>query len=166
MTDIVIATVEVNGAIARTNALQRIPRGIIGARVNINYVDDIWKQLNVTAVFKSNVTKDVTNISDTVIIPPEVVESSETDLYMGLYGISEDGTVAIPTFWVKLGTIVDATDPCGDESTNSSLPIWAQLERRVDFLLTEGLERLTEEKKRAVLADILKIYPSAEEALF
>jgi len=166
MTDMIIATVEVSGTTVKTNSLQRIPRGIVGAKVNITYLDEFWKTLNVTAVFKSSATKDVTNISDTVTIPPEIVAKAGDDLHMGLYGITEDGTVALPTFWMKLGTIADAADPCGDESTKDSLPVWAQMEHRLDFLLTGELERLVSEKKQEVLAEILKIYPSAEEAVF
>lgn len=166
MTEMIIATVEVSGTTVKTDSLQRIPKGIIGAKVNITYLDDFWKTLNVTAVFKSSTTKDVTNISDTVTIPPEVVEKAGDDLHMGLYGITEDGAVALPTFWMKLGTVADAADPCGDESASNSLPVWAQMERRVDFLLNKELDRLVSEKKQEVLAEILKIYPSAEEAEF
>lgn len=162
----VIATVEVNGTIVRTSALQRIPKGIIGAKIAITYADDTWRNLNITAVFRSHTIKDVTNVSDSVTIPQEIVEKSGKYLYLGLYGVTEDGSVAIPTFWLKLGMISDAADPCGDESADPTLPMWAQLEQRVDFLLNEEMERLVSEKKQEVLAEILKIYPSAEEAVF
>ena len=170
MTDMIIATVEVSGTTVKTNALQRIPKGIIGAKVNITYLDDFWKTLNVTAVFRSSITKDVTNISDTVTIPPEVVDKAGDDLHMGLYGVAEDGTVALPTFWMKLGTIADAADPCGDETTDSSLPMWAQLERRIDVLLEGGMAKVVDTSvtamKQDVIREILDMYPAAEEATF
>lgn len=166
----VIATVEVSGTVVRTSVLQRIPKGIIGAKVAITYTDDTWKDLNVTAVFRSHTTRDVTNISDTVIIPQEVVSKSGKHLYLGLYGVTEDGSVAIPTFWLKLGMISDAADPCGDESTDPGLPMWAQLERRIDILLEGSMPRLVEESvmamKKNVINEILTMYPAAEEATF
>ena len=89
---------------------------------------------------------------------------------MGLYGITEDGTVALPTFWMKLGTIADAADPCGDETTDSSLPMWAQLERRIDVLLEGGMAKVVDTNvtamKQDVIREILDMYPAAEEATF
>ena len=35
------------------------------------------------------------------------------------------------TFWAEIGTVVEATDPSGDESTDPALPMWAQLASQV-----------------------------------
>ena len=116
---------------ANAGAPIKIPMGIIGAEVVIRFSQE-WDGLTKTVVFRAgDVTKDVLNVQDTVVIPAECAQVVGTALDVGVYGTDADDLVAIPTLWATLGTVYDATDPSGDTSTDPSLPIWAQLADRV-----------------------------------
>lgn len=131
----VIAKVIVHATSLEVAWCQKIPKGIVGAKVEIEYADEAWSVLNRTVVFQSTVTKDTLQCGTVVTIPSEVVASAGATLFMGLYGTDADNTIAIPTVWVALGIIQGATDPSGDASTNPTLPVWAQMERRFEKLM-------------------------------
>lgn len=126
MGEIVIAQIFVNGVTAVASRLKKIPKGIIGATIQLTFGDD-WEGLTKTAVFQGAVTKDVLIDDDTITIPAECVAQSGHRLKVGFYGVA-DGTLVIPTIWKDLGMIQDATDPSGDTTTDPTLPVWAQLQ--------------------------------------
>ena len=131
----VIAKVIVKGTSLDLEWSQKIPKGIVGARVEIEYADDTWSALNRTVVFQSTVTKDILNTGSEVTVPPEVVAAPGATLFMGIYGTDADNVIAIPTVWVALGVIQGAADPSGDTSTDPTLPVWAQMEQRFEKLM-------------------------------
>lgn len=131
----IIAKIIVSGTSIRSVWSHRITRGMIGAKVQIEYDGDTWQKLNRTAVFQGAVTKDVLNIDNEVTIPTEVVAKSGLNLFMGLYGTDADNNIAIPTIWIPLGVIQSGADPSGDETTDPTLPVWAQLEQRFATLM-------------------------------
>ena len=131
----IIAKIIVSGTSIRSVWSHRITRGMIGAKVQIEYDGDSWQKLNRTAVFQGAVTKDVLNVANEVTIPTEVVAKSGLNLFMGLYGTDADNNIAIPTIWIPLGVIQSGADPSGDETTDPMLPVWAQLEQRFATLM-------------------------------
>ena len=131
----VIAKVIVDRTSLRIVSKQKIPRGLIGGKVEIEYTDSIWDRLMKTAVFQGCVTKDVVDIGSEVTIPAEVVEIPGVMLFMGIYGVDADNTIAVPTMWVPLGVVHSSADPSGDTSTDPTLPVWAQLEQKYEKLL-------------------------------
>lgn len=131
----IIAKIIVSGTSIRSVWSHRITRGMIGAKVQIEYDGDSWQKLNRTAVFQGAVTKDVLNVDNEVTIPTEVVVKSGLNLFMGLYGTDADNNIAIPTIWIPLGVIQSGADPSGDETTDPTLPVWAQLEQRFATLM-------------------------------
>lgn len=131
----IIAKIIVSGTSIRTAWSHKITRGMVGAKVQIEYDGDSWQKLNRTAVFQGAVTKDVLNVDNEVTIPTEVVAKSGLNLFMGLYGTDADNNIAIPTIWIPLGVIQNGADPSGDETTDPTLPVWAQLERRFETLM-------------------------------
>ena len=131
-----IAKIIVDRTAIRIAWKHKIPKGIIGAKVQIEYADDVWNALNKTAVFQGHTTKDIIDVDTEVIIPPEVVADAGAMLFMGLYGVDANNNIALPTMWVPLGVIQNAADPSGDTSTDSTLPVWAQLEQKYESLLS------------------------------
>lgn len=131
----VIAKVVVSGTAIRTVWSHKITKGMVGAKVEIEYAGDTWEKLNRTAVFQGAVTKDVLNVGSEVTIPCEVVAKSGLNLFMGIYGTDADNNIAIPTLWVPLGMVQSGADPSGDETTDPTLPMWAQMERRFETLM-------------------------------
>ena len=131
----VIAKVIVDRTSIRVVSRHKIPKGIIGGKVEIEYADSTWDGLTKTAVFQGCVTKDVVDIGSEVTIPAEVVEVPGVMFFMGIYGVDADNTIAVPTMWVPLGVVHSAADPSGDTSTDPTLPVWAQLEQKYEKLL-------------------------------
>lgn len=110
-----------------------IPAGIIGGTIRLIYGPD-WMDLTKTVVFScGNVTKDVVDAGEVVTIPAEVVDKPERKLLVGVYGVDAEGETATPTLWLE-GYVRSAADPSGDPSTDPALPVWAQLEQRIQAL--------------------------------
>ena len=136
----ILAKIKICGVRAVPICLGDIPKGIIGATVRLEYADPIWDGLSKTVVFKgSGVTKDVLNAGEVVEVPAEVVTRSGGTLLVGVYGTNADGVQALPTLWADLGRVRDAADPSGDESTDPTLPVWAQLQEQIDDLQENGI---------------------------
>ena len=134
MCEMIVAKIQVNGAIAKTVYRKVIPAGIIGAQVEFDYDEDIWHGLRKTVVFKGAATKDVVTDANIVTIPHEVVEKPFFRLSIGVYGVDADGNIVIPTLWENIGAILDAAAPSGDISTDPSLPVWAQIQTMIGNL--------------------------------
>jgi len=131
----VIAKVIVDRTSIRVVSRHKIPKGIIGGKVQIEYADDAWNGLTKTAVFQGCVTKDVVDIGSDVTIPVETVAHSGFMLFFGIYGVDVENEIAVPTIWIPLGMVQKAADPSGDTSTDPTLPVWAQLEQKYEKLL-------------------------------
>lgn len=121
-----LATIYVSGVSARVVQDRPVPVSIIGAYVDAIFDDD-WDGLARTAVIQGVVTKDILDVQERFELPQETVSEAGFRLRIGFYGVSPDGSRAIPTLWADLGVIQEAADPSGDLSTDPSLPVWAQL---------------------------------------
>lgn len=130
----IVAKIQVSGVRANVVYRKIIPTGIVGAQVELDYAEDIWHGLHKTVVFRGAVTKDVVADANLITIPPEVVETAGITLQLGVYGMDDDGNLAIPTLWASLGYIRAATNPSGDTSTDPSLPVWAQIQAMIGNL--------------------------------
>lgn len=143
MRKIVIAHIHVDGVTAVVSKLKKVPNGIVGAAIQVTFGSD-WTDLSKTAVFQGAATKDALVDKKTITIPAECVNESGYQLRVGFYGVSGD-TLAIPTIWADLGRIQDATDPSGDTSTDPTLPVWAQMNAKVEEN-KEDIEKLNANK--------------------
>lgn len=130
----IVAKIQVSGAIAHTLYRKVIPAGIIGAQIEFEYAEDIWRGLHKTVVFRGPVTKDVVTDANIVTIPTEVAEKPFSLLSVGVYGVDSDGNLAIPTIWADLGLVRESASPSGDTTTDPSLPVWAQLQGMIGNL--------------------------------
>lgn len=129
-----IATIEVSGTYARIGRYVTIPAGIVGATVDFRFTDDLWAGLQKTVVFRSSVTRDVLLDGTVAVIPHETVAKPGDTLYVGVYGVDAENNLVIPTLWTGVGGVRDAADPSGDPGTDPSLPVWADLQNRVENL--------------------------------
>lgn len=117
-----IAKIKINGTNAEVSELKTITSGMVGATVGIEY-DNTWDGLNKQVVFK---TAFKTVNADGTAVPPELLRISGVNLQVGVYGYTDDGTVAIPTVWASLGNIKPGADPEGDEAAKPTLPMWME----------------------------------------
>ena len=144
-----IAEVKVNGTTCDVTRLVPISKGLVGATVSIEYTDSAWDGLTKTIVFRSSVTKDVVATGSEVVIPAETVSRAGVNLYMGVYGVDAANNVVIPTIWAELGLVHGAATPSGDASTDSSLPVWAQIQGMIG-----NLDDLDTEAKSSLVAAV------------
>lgn len=112
---------------------ETLTSGMVGKKVKLEFSSD-WTGMHKTVVFSADcVSRDVVDAGDVVSIPHEVLAEARKPLYVGVYGVSDDGRV-IPTVRVRGPFIQPGADPAGDEGTEPSLPVWAQLQAQIDDL--------------------------------
>jgi len=127
---------------------ETLTSGMVGQRVKFVFSSE-WNNLQKTAIFRAGaVTRIVTDIEDEAVIPAEVLEIPLRQLYVGVYGISADGSVVIPTVRAEGPQILPGVDPSADPGTDPTLPVWAQLQ--TEILNTN--ERITDNTKNTVSA--------------
>lgn len=141
-----LATIKISKTTAKVTEVSPITAGLVGATVNVEF-DHTWKDYTKVYVWMGN-NRVITDTTASGIIPAEVVENQKSELKFGVYGI-KDGE-ATPTIWANLGFIRPSADPDGDESTDPSLPVWAQLQEQIN-----SLGRVDPEEIRNIIADYL-----------
>ncbi len=141
----ILANVTVDRVTARVCGSELIPRGLVGAKVTLEFRDPVWDGLAKTAVFRGVVTRDVPVSGSTVTIPWETVDKAGQMLYFGIYGVGEGGKLVVPTIWAPLGRIEGSADPSGDTTAEATPEVWAQMGSQIGDLTqleTENRENL------------------------
>lgn len=125
-----VAKIYVSRTDIKAEKVTPVTAGMVGAEVDV-YFGREWDGYAKTYVWEhSGVSKDDTTCSG--IIPPEVVVLSGGTLKFGVFG-TKDGK-ATPTLWCTVDVVKPGADPSGDESTDPTLPVWAQLHEEVENL--------------------------------
>ena len=136
--------VTVSRTCVKVKRCERFTSGRVGARIKFSFSSE-WAGLRKTAVFTNgDTTIDVLNVADEITIPHEVLAISGKTLKVGFYGFTVDDNgntkIAIPTVYGSLGIVLKGVDPSGDESTEPSIPVWAQIQSDVSDLDTRVTE--------------------------
>ena len=132
-------TFRFNGADGKMYGAEVLTAGMVGRKIRLEFSRD-WDGMSKTVVFTAGeVTRDVLVDSDMVVIPADVLQTPLKQLVVGVYGVAEDGRV-MPTVQVPGPYICEGTDPSGDESVDPGLPVWAQIQIRLDALENGILE--------------------------
>lgn len=144
--------IRVTTNMASTTRCELLTKGQIGAQVQFMF-NDHWADMKKTAVFKRcGKTIDVVDSEwngDIVTVPSEMTEEAGLQVYVGVYGVSEDGKRITPTLYAPLGAVALGADPNGDPSTDPTLPVWAQIQAQIG-----DLADLTTEAKDTLVAAI------------
>lgn len=136
---------------------ETLTSGMIGKEVCFSFSEE-WKGLSKVAVFSSGkIKRDVVLNDSVILIPPEVLETPMRYLYVGVYGVSGDGTLVIPTIRVKGPFIEAGTDPSGAPGTEPTLAVWAQMLSAVGNLMD-----LKTENKDSLVAAVNELAVQAE----
>ena len=128
----------VRGAKANAEVHGVLTAGMVGVPVTIEY-DDSWNGLSKNLVCRGGmgyekfkgVSRTFLGVGTTEKVAPEVMIAGET-LYLGIEGYNVDGTLVIPTTWACCGTIQEGVKTEGGPSEDPTLPIWEQLQARID----------------------------------
>lgn len=143
-----IAKIKISGTSVEVSDLKTVTSGMVGATVGIEY-DNTWDGLNKQVVFK---TAFNTVNADGTAVPPELLRISGVNLQVGVYGYTDDGTVAIPTVWASMGNIQPGADPEGDEAAKPTNPIWmdaVNTANTADRKSQEALEAASSAERKA-----------------
>lgn len=125
---------------------ETLTSGMIGKQVKFELSPE-WDDLQKTAVYMAGSEVRLSVGIDSVdTIPREVLANPGQRLYVGLFGVSGDGTLAIPTIRVPGPVIAPGAQPEGDDSTDGSLEVWAQI-----LTLIGDMEELEEENLVAAI---------------
>ena len=128
-----------DGAEGRMLGSDVLTTGMIGREIRLEFSPE-WDGMSKTAVFTAGeLTRNVLVESGVVAIPGELLEHPMSQLFVGVYGASQDGR-AIPTILVPGPYVCQGTNPSGDESVDPALPVWAQLQVRLETLENGVLE--------------------------
>lgn len=139
--------ISVTGAQAAVETAPVLTCGMVGVPVELSF-DGAWEGLQKTLVYKAGgIIRDQLDVDAAGTVPGQVLETPYRNLQIGVYGVSADGTVVIPTVWVNAGQIREGANPSGDPGTQPSLPVWQQilnkvaaLEEKLDGNTAGGLE--------------------------
>ena len=141
--------IEVTNNRATTKRGELLTKGQVGAQVQFTF-NDHWTNMKKIAVFKRcGKTIDVMDNAwngDIITVPPEMTEEAGLLVYVGVYGVSEDGKRITPTLYAPLGAVARGADPNGDPSTDPTLPVWAHLQAQIG-----DLSNLTTEDKTSLV---------------
>ena len=143
--------------------------GMIGKKLLLEFTPE-WNGMTKTVVFSDGCeTRDVPFTGNPVTIPAAVLERPLRTLSVGVYGVSADGSVAIPTVRAVGPKILPGTEPSGDAATDPDLPFWAQMLAMIgnlDDLDTEARNSLVEavnELVREIPEAAATFIPSVDE---
>ena len=128
----------VHGAKARAEVHGVLTAGMVGIPVTIEF-DESWNGLSKNLVCRGGLGYDkfkgesrtILGVGTTAKVAPEVMIAGEV-LYLGVEGYNADGSLVIPTTWACCGTIQEGVKTEGGPSEDPTLPIWEQLQARID----------------------------------
>ena len=120
-------TFEFTGVRGVMSRHEPLTSGMVGRKVRISFSPE-WEELRKIAVFRAgDVIRDVLDPAEEILIPAQVLEKPLNRLYLGIYGINEQGDLVIPTVWAEGPMIEQGASPSGDPSTDPEKPVWEQI---------------------------------------
>ena len=144
-----IATIRVSGVEAVAVDVKKVTVGLTGAEVVMEYTDPLWNGLTKKVIFDGAETVSAVETGDRVIIPVEAVRQEGMLLRVGVYGVSSEGNLAIPTIWAEIGNVLPAVPGNSVGPGSQALAEWAQI-----LAMIGDLRNLTTEAKANLVAAI------------
>lgn len=134
----------ITGVTAQAEVDGILTSGMTGIPVTIEY-DSVWDGLTKNLVCRngtqfsggSGEVRTIPNIENEGTVAHEVMVAGR-DLFLGVEGRNADGTLVIPTLWAECGRIEPGANADADPSADPTLPIYAQLEARIENLEKSG----------------------------
>ena len=130
-------TLKVNGAEIRASVAGTLTSGMVGIPVTIEY-DEAWEGLTKNLVcrcsksgFDDEEYRSILNVGNTSVVAHEVMQAGK-HLWLGVEGYNADGTLVIPTTWAMCGVIQRGANTGDDFSADPTLPIWGQLQAKIE----------------------------------
>lgn len=142
--------------------------GMVGKEVKLEFSED-WDGLRKAVVYQAgSICSTAVDVDEVEIIPAAVLSKSLQRLYVGVYGMSEDGTVVIPTIYARGPFIrIGAGDGDGVQDYDPEEPFWVEIEEVMEQTLHFTPQSLTEDQQKQARENIraAKDNPEAVELL-
>lgn len=107
--------------------------GMVGVEVNL-CCDESWDGLRKTLVCRAgDAVKTVLVQNNRAVVAHETLVAGKW-LEIGVEGRNDDDSVVIPTLWERCCIVLPGVDGDADPSADPTMPIWAQLQSRVEAL--------------------------------
>ena len=122
--------------------------GMVGKEIRFQFSGD-WDGLRKAVVYQAGeISCTVVDVQQEDTIPAAVLSMSLRRLYVGIYGMSEDGTVVTPTIYARGPFIrIGASEGDGDSGYAPQDPFWLRMEEAVAQTLRFTPQSLTEEQQ-------------------
>lgn len=134
----------VNGEMTEAETLTA---GMTGKQVKFAFSSD-WEGLRKVVVYRAGeVCCTTVDVQETDTIPAAVLAGSLRRLFVGVYGISEDGSAVTPTIYAVGPFIHIGAEEGGDPGYDPEEPFWLRLEAAVAEAVRCTSQSLTEEQK-------------------
>ena len=132
----------VNGADAEVVQAPVITTGMVGCPVEFSF-DAAWEDLSISALYRAaGICRMEAAITARGTVASEVLQLPGHMLQVGVFGVSEDGTVVIPTVWVDVDYIQEGVDTEAEEAAEPELPVWMQVLAKLNAVITDKLNIL------------------------
>ena len=119
--------------------------GMVSKEIQFRFSED-WDGLRKVVVYQAGeLSCTVVDVQAQTVIPPVVLSASLRRLYVGVYGMSEDGLVVIPTIYAR-GPFIRIGTNEGEEGSgyDPQDPFWLRVEEAVEKSLWFAPQTLTE----------------------
>lgn len=127
--------INVNKADAHAGGFETLTSGMVNAvKVHFSFSahwDGLTKIATFTNGIRSVIIPEEAWEDDTCCVPHEVLQTPWRTVRCGVYGMRSE-TLVLPAIMVGIGRVRPGADPNGDPGTDPELPIWAQLECRMN----------------------------------
>lgn len=142
-------TFQFTGVSGEMTVEEILTAGMVGKEVQFAFSEE-WDGLRKVAVFEAGGKScTVVDVQETETIPAEVLSVSLRRLYVGVYGLSEDGEIVIPTVYATGPFIhIGTSSSGGDSGYEPEDPFWLEMEKTVAETLRFTPQDLTEEQKQ------------------
>lgn len=161
-------TFRFTGASGEMTESDLLTAGMEGKQVRLEFSPE-WDGLRKAVVFTAGSRScTLVDAGETETIPAQILSESLRRLYVGAYGLSEEGTVVIPAHYATGPFIHIGTDISGDDSGyDPEDPFWLEVEENLSKTLRFTQQELSEEEKRQARQNIGAIgeNPKAMELL-
>ena len=132
----------VRGANVETVEAPAITTGMVGYPVEVSF-DRSWDGLSKSALFRAGgICRMRAAIEDGTTVPSEVLQMTGYMLQIGVFGVSADGSVVIPTIWTDVDYIQEGTDDDAEVAADPELPVWVQVLAKLDAVIANKLNIL------------------------
>lgn len=141
-------TFQFSGAAGEMTQSEMLAAGMVGKQVQFSFSED-WAALRKVAVYRAgSIVASTVDVQEVDTIPPQVLAEPLQRLYVGIYGISEDGSVVTPTIFVEGPFIHISATLADDPDFDPENTFWIRLEEAMGELT----ELATGEKSSLVAA--------------